>query len=235
MPWNKISGQAANPPNLPIAIPAGGSFTLPVGQGVVGAFGGVLSPQLATNNPLTGQYMLQLGQYTNLQQYNVGMNYWETVQVSIYQQVPISSDGVNYRVVNSTGCPVGAVLTGAGTGGTDGFYGYTQFGIGQGSAVTIQNGQVTAGNSVFTITPSAGGSLWNAIVGGAINATMTFSGASAIYNGNYSNLFAFGSTGATQLPSAGANYTKPPIIVFFPPPNQGQQPYVLPTAYCTIS
>jgi hypothetical protein len=242
MGFNKISGQANNPPMLNMGMPAGSYFNLPVGQGIVGGFGGVLSPQLATNNPMTGQFLLQLGQYTNLQQYDQGTNCWQTVQVAPYQQVTVSSDGANYRVVNSTGCPVGAVITNAGSGGTNGFYGYAQGpgdavqpAVSLGSAITIQNGIVSSGNAIFTITPSAGGSLWNAIVGGAVNTTITFSGASAVYNGNYGVTNTFGATTGGVTPNAGSLYTKPPIIVFSPPSNQGQQPYILPTAICTIS
>jgi hypothetical protein len=242
MGFNKISGQSANPPMLNVGMAAGAMMMLPVGQGVVGGFGGVLSPQLATNNPLTGQFLLQLGQYTNLQQYDQGTNNWQCVQVSPYSQVTISSDGTNYRVVNSTGCPVGAVITNAGSGGTNGFYGYVQgagdggaAGQAVGAAITIQNGIVNSGNAVFTITPSAGGSLWNAIVGGAVNTTISFSGGANVYNGNYGVNGAFGASTGGVLPSAGSNYTKPPIIVFSPPANQGQQPYILPTAVCTIS
>jgi len=233
MGFAKISGQAFNPPMLNIGMPAGSYFTLPVGQGVVGGFGGVTSPQLATNNSLTGQYLLQLGQYTNLQQYDQGTNNWQTVQVAPYALFPVSSDGVNYRVVNSTGCPVGAVLTGAGSAGTNGFYGYSQFGQGQGGAIVIQNGVTSLGNAIFTITPSAGGSLWNAIVGGAVSATMAFSG--TVFNGNYGVNGAFGASTGGVTASGGSGYTRPPIIVFSPPLNQGAQPYILPCATCTIS
>jgi hypothetical protein len=242
MGFNRISGGSNIPPMFNMGMPAGSYFYLPVGQGVVGGFGGVLSPQLATNNPMTGQFLLQLGQYTNLQQYDGGTNNWQIVQVTPYQSVTVSSDGANYRVVNSTGCPVGAVITAAGSGGINGFYGYTQGpgdavqpALSLGSQITIQNGIVTAGNALFTITPSAGGSLWNAIVGGAVNATMTFSGAPVVYNGNYGVTGTFGATTGGVVPAAGTLYTKPPIIAFSPPLNQGQQPYVLPTAIATIS
>jgi hypothetical protein len=249
MAFNKISGQSSIPPMANIGMPAGSFWNLPVGQGLVGAFGGVLSPQIATNNPMTGQFLLQLGQYTNLQQYDAGTNNWQTVQVTPYQQVAVSSDGTNYRVVNSTGCPVGAVLTSAGSGGTNGFYGYIQgpgdtgLNLPIGSAVTINSGIAASGNAVFTITPSAGSSQWNAIVGGAINATISFSG--TVFNGNYAaangtagqSLSAFGQGSAAGgiTASGGSNWTRPPIIVFSPPANQGQQPYILPTAVCTIS
>lgn len=220
---------------LNVGMPAGSTFTLPVGQGVVGGFGGVLSPQIATNNPLTGQFIVQLGQYTQLQQFDQATQNWQCVQVSPYSQVTVSSDGTNYRIVNSTGCPVGAVITNAGSAGTNGFFGYTMNGLGQGVAINIQSGVVALGNAIFTITPSAGASTWNAIVGGAVNSTISFSGGANVYNGNYGVNGAFGASTGGVLPSAGSLYTKAPIIVFSPPLNQGQQPYILPTATCTIS
>lgn len=230
MSFNKISGGSAIPPALPIALAAGDTFMLPVGQGIVGTFGNVATPQLATQNPLTGQYQVFLGNYTTLQVYDQGAQYWRTVAVgSPSSEVQtISADGFNYRLANTTGCPVGALITNAGSGGTNGFYGYQSFGPGQGSQVTIQNGVVTSGNTVFTITPSAGGSQWNAIIGGAINTTISFSG-TVYQNGP------FGGTGTSVAASAGSGYSKPPIIVFYPPSNQGQQPYILPTAVCAIS
>jgi hypothetical protein len=237
MPFNKISGQSNNYPMAPIALAPGEVMALPTGQGIIGGFGAVYSPQLAANNPLTGQYFLGLGQYTVLQMYDDGLNYWQNLNVLPQSLNTISSDGVNYRIANTTGCPIGALITAAGSGGTNGFYGYNAFGSNatssNGAAVTIQNGQYTAGNAVFTITPSAGGSLWNAIVGGAVNTTLSFAG--TIYNGNYGVTGTFGATTGGVTASAGSNYVRPPLIVFSPPVNQGQQPYVLPTAVCAIT
>jgi hypothetical protein len=92
---------------------------------------------------------------------------------------PIYSDGVNVRIANQTGCPVGALLTNAGSG-------YT-------SAPTV-----TAASS--------GGSIWKAIVGGAVSTTVS-------------------------IPNAGQNYTYPPIVTFSAPPNGGLQA----TGYATLS
>lgn len=236
MPVNKISGSANNPPAFPISLAGGEYFMLPTGQGIVGQFGAITFPQQGSNNPLTGQYLVDLGLYSCLQVYDQGLQYWKTVASggpNHTLQGVYSADGVNFRIANTTGCPVGALITAAGSTGTNGFYGYTQFGQGQGSAVTIQNGIATVGNTIFTITPSAGGSLWNAIVGGAVNTTISFSG--TVYNGNLGVTNTFGATTGGITAAAGSNYTKPPIIVFTPPPNQGQQPYLLPTATCTIS
>lgn len=225
MAFNKISTTANLLANaLTIALAPGQIFALPPGQGVLSPYGAVATPQLGTNNTLSGQYFLQVGPLTTLQVYDAGLNYWRGIHVGRDSSFTISSDGTNYRLVNTTGCPVGAIVTAAGSGGTNGFYGYNQ----QRQAITIVNGATTIGNTVFTITPSAGGSLWNAIVGGMVNSTISLSG-TVYQNGP------FGGTGTSATGSGGSNYQAPPMIVFAPPPNQGAQPYVLPQAVCTIS
>ena len=88
------------------------------------------------------------------------------------------SDGNNVRIANLTGCAVGALLTNGGSG-------YT---------------------SAPTVTASAGGSLWRAIVGGAVNTSVT-------------------------VTAGGSNYTFPPTCVIDAPPQGGIQA----TAYCTLS
>jgi hypothetical protein len=224
MSFNKISGlAAATIAAVPIGLGAGEAFMLPVGQGIVGAFGSVVTPQIAAGNPLSGQYIVQLGMYSTLQVFDTGLQYWRNIHVLPFNLVTVSSDGTNYRIANTTGCPVGALITNAGSGGTNGWYGFIN-----GVASTIVNGVVSAGNSVFTITPSAGASQWNAIVGGAVNTTISLAG--TVYTNGPFSTAAVAATG-----SGGANYTKPPLIIFTPPPNQGAQPYVLPTAICTIS
>jgi hypothetical protein len=214
---------------LPVSLTAGEVFMLPPGQGLQGAFGAISSPQLGTNNVLTGQYVVQLGQYSSLQVFDYNLQYWRTVQVAPMSLVTVSADGQNYRLANSTGCPVAGLITGAGSGGTNGFYGYNQ----QAAAITIVGGVTTTGNGVFTMTPSAGSSLWNTIVGGAINTSMSVSG--TVYNGNYGVNNVFGASTGGVTGSGGSNYVRAPMVVFSPPPNQGAQPYVLPAAVATIS
>jgi len=226
MSFNKISGLVNQPAApIPVSLPAGATFTLPAGQGIIGTFGSVVAPQIAAGNTLTGQYVIQLGQYTTLQMYDQALQYWRNVNVAPGAILTISSDGQNYRLANTTGTPIGAIITAAGSGGTNGFYGFNS----QSQAVVIQNGVTTIGNSVFTITPSAGGSAWNAIVGGAVNTTIGITGTV------YQNNSGFNALGLAYTASGGTSYTKPPLIVFAPPPNQGAQPYILPTAVCTIS
>ena len=128
-----------------------------------------------------GWYAIRTGKYTTIQQYDPITGTY----VTIGGGVPaggieyIYSDGVNYRLANQTGCPVGALLTTAGSG-------YT---------------------AAPTITASAGGSLWKAIIGGAVSLTVTVS-------------------------SGGSGYAYPPNAIFSAPPvGAGVQA----TGYATIS
>ena len=235
MPFNKMgAGSALTAAGYPISLAPGQAFMLPAGQGVVGSFGSVLGPQLGSGNIFTGQYVLGMGLYSQLQMYDATLNYWRTIATGLpWNYVTVSSDGQNYRVVNPTGCPNAALITAAGAAGTNGFYGYVNSFNNSGNAVVIQNGAVTAGNTVFTITPSAGGSTWKAIVGGAINTTISFAG--TVYQSQGGILSPFGGTGTGLIGSAGSAYTRAPIIMFVAPPNQGQQPCILPTATCAIT
>lgn len=88
------------------------------------------------------------------------------------------SDGVNVRLANQTGCAVGALITNVGSG-------YT---------------------SNPTVTPSAGSSVWQPIIGGALNTTIV------VTNG-------------------GTGYTYPPLVEFAAPPAPG----IPATGYCTLS
>src|SRR5256885_14815742 len=108
----KIGAGASLPaPTFPMSLAAGEVFMLPAGQGVVGAFGSVLYPQLGSGNVFTGQYMIQLGLYTVLQVYDSGLNYWRNVNVNPQGLLTVSSDGQNFRLANTTGCPIGGGLT----------------------------------------------------------------------------------------------------------------------------
>jgi hypothetical protein len=187
MPFQKLSALGiALLAQVPVALAPGEVLVLPAGQGVTGGFGGAPLPaQWGSGNPMSGQYLVQLGQYTCLQEYDPGMQYWHTVDVAPGAQILISADGANYRIANTSGCPIGALITNNGSGLTNGF-------------------------NTVTVTPSAGGSAWNTIVGGAINSTVTITG-------------------------AGSGYTKPPILVVTPPASQGNTPYVLPTMVCALT
>ena len=100
----------------------------------------------------SGQYWAQLGPYSAVEWYDSNAGLWR-VQNAPGTSGYLVADGTNWRLINRTGCPVGALVTNNGSG-------YT---------------------SAPTVTASAGGSTWKAIVGGAINTTVTVTTAGA-YN-----------------------------------------------------
>lgn len=125
-----------------------------------------------------GQWHASLGPYTWLQDRDPITNKFRTTTTQNSSTTFVNSDGNNVRIANLTGCPLGAVVTNVGSG-------YT---------------------SAPTVTASAGNSTWLAIVGGAINTTVT-------------------------ITTAGAGYVNPPVLLFSPPPAGG----VAATGYATVS
>ena len=119
-----------------------------------------------------GDWMVEVGSVGLLQYYDPVMLIWRGFSSARQQAVRITSDGFNFRLANLTGCPIAGVVTGAGGS-------YAQ--------------------STATITPSTGGSTWQAIVGGAVNISGTFS----------------------TVIAAGGNYGLPPIVVVSAPPAPG--------------
>jgi hypothetical protein len=233
MSFMKIGGNTALQQGYSFGLPAGRVAMLPPGQANVGTYSTINWP--GWNLPqvtLTGQYLIKLGQYSTLQIYDSTPGYWRNLCSGgpYSEPVLVSADGANYRVANTTGCPVGVLMTNQGSAGVNGFYGYVQFGSqsAPSTATTIISGTATAGNSNFTATPSAGSSTWNLMVGGSVNTTVSLSG--TVYQNG-----AYGGTGTASTGSGGTLYTLPPLVLFFPPPNQGAQPYFLPSAVTTIS
>lgn len=144
-------------------------------------FGNTNTLQLAAGNTqvlAAGQYYVTTGPYSFLQYLDPITQVWRTVTEDTGQSVFVTSDGANLRIANLTGCAVGAILTNVG------------------SAYT----------SAPTVTASAGNSTWRAIVGGAINSTVTITTAGTLYN------------------------FPPQLIVSLPPPGG-----VPATAVCTVS
>ena len=138
------------------------------------------SGQVRVLGPEAGWYQLQVNKYHTVQAYDPVTQTWRAVGSSNEGSFieTVWSDGINYRVANQTGCPVGALLTNAGSG-------YT---------------------SAPTVTPSAGGSIWKAVIGGAVSTSVT------ITNG-------------------GVGYTYPPIVLITPPGPGGIQA----TATCSLT
>ena len=117
MPINKLGapGVPLQAPFLPIALISGTVFNLPAGQGTLGTFGAAAAPQIASNNVLSGQYIVNLGANTNLEIFDPGQGFWRNIQSNSGGQV-VSSDGTNFRLSNTLSCPTGGTITNAGAG-----------------------------------------------------------------------------------------------------------------------
>jgi hypothetical protein len=123
--------------------------------------------------------------------------------------VYVESDGVNYRLANLTGQPVGALITNVGSG-------YT---------------------SAPTVTISGGNSIWRAIVGGSI-ATPTIVNGGTNYTyapvvtfspppaggvpATGISVLSSGAVSSITVVNAGAGYTSPPTITITNDPREGQ-------------
>lgn len=118
-----------------------------------------------------GRFWIELGGYSVLQFFDPVTLTWRALSSARTSPVLVDSDGNNFRVANLTGCAVGAVVTTAGTN-------YVQ--------------------ASTTVTPSAGNSTWQAIVGGRINVTVS-------------------------ITASGAGYGVAPLVFFPPPPAPGVQ------------
>lgn len=162
-----------------VYLPATAQLQIPRSTTVLNQGAGAFSlPAGASELIPPGQWMVQPGPYSFVQIRDPISQTWQNLGTQQHGPHPVLSDGVNFRVANLTGCAVGAFITNVGSG-------YT---------------------SAPTVTASAGGSTWRAIVGGAINTTVT-------------------------ITTAGTNYTYAPTLIIGPPPQGGVQA----TATCTVS
>ena len=140
--------RGTNWPSTPINLASGQVYTLP-----------------------SGQYSVKLGPYTAIQQFDGTTQTWRTSDTTTQSgQTIVSSDGFNSRLINLTGTVVGAVITAAGSGYTNGIY----------PAATSTG---TASSPTCTFTSGSGSVLatGNVIVGGAINTTVTITTAGTNY------------------------------------------------------
>ena len=140
--------RGTNWPNTPINLASGQVYTVP-----------------------SGQYSAHVGPYTAVQQYDGVQQTWRFVEASA-QSAPtiVTSDGSNVRLINMTGTVVGAVITTAGSGYTNGIYpSATALGTAASPSVTFSAG----GGSVLAT--------GNVIVGGAINTTVTITSGGSNY------------------------------------------------------
>jgi hypothetical protein len=159
----------------------------------------------------SGRWGIKSGPYTSTQQFDQVTGIWRTIGAGDNTAVleAIFSDGVNYRLANQTGCPVGAAVTTAGTG-------YT---------------------SAPVVTASAGASIWRAVVGGAISTTITIANGGSNYtyppiivlasppNGGVQATatctIAAGIVNAITVTDQGAGYNAPPVVQFLNDPREG--------------
>jgi hypothetical protein len=181
-------------------IPRQASNTLALGSG-----------QVYTLGPEAGMYQINVNKYHTLQTYDPVTTTWRSVGSSNEGSFieTVWSDGQNYRIANQTGCPIGALLTNAGSG-------YT---------------------SAPTVTASVGGSIWKAVVGGAVSTTVTVTNGGVGYT--YPPIVTFsapnnlgmaasgyctltsGAVSSVTVVDQGAGYTQPPIITFTNDPREG--------------
>lgn len=116
-----------------------------------------------------GNWNVRLGPYLTVQEFDPVLQIfrphggdgapWGSTGGGPLRQV--QSDGQNWRIANLTGCAVGALITTAGSGMTNGI-GTTATGV--------------------TVTPSSGASVWSPIVGGALNTSPTITNGGTNYD-----------------------------------------------------
>lgn len=162
----------------------------------------------------SGRWALKPGPYTSFQEYDPLCGIYRQIGAGPTDAMVESSfsDGANYRLANQTGSPVAAVVTTAGSG-------Y--------SSATPP-----------TFTASAGGSVWRAVVGGAVATSVTVSagGTGYVYPpivlvqapppggipaGAHCAL-TNGAVSSVTIDNQGAGYVTPPIITFQNDPREGQ-------------
>lgn len=164
------------PPNFPLVLPAGQPVTSP---GFITQGAGPLSLAAGETYLIpAGAYYVAPGDCSFVQVKDPVTGLWFSLGSVPNEGHHVQSDGANFRLANLSGCVAGALLTNVGSG-------YT---------------------SAPTVTASAGSSAWTAVVGGAINSTVT-------------------------ITTAGAGYVHAPILVVSPPPAGG----VPATAVATVT
>lgn len=172
-----VSGQRGPGIGLPYRVPNLGNISSPTSFTDLGA--GPIS--LAAGETMlipAGQFYLAPGDATAFQVQDPVTGLWFSFGQGPNVAGIVNSDGANMRLANLSGCAIGALITNVGSG-------YT---------------------SAPVVAASAGSSVWRAIVGGAVNATVT-------------------------ITTAGVGYTHAPQLVVSPPPPGG----VPATMICTVS
>lgn len=104
----------------------------------------------------SGTFLLYRGPYTSFEYLDPVTGVYRVCNSVPNGPMFIDSEGGNFRLSNSTGCVVGALITNAGS-------------------------SLTNGINTVTVTPSAGGSTWATVVGGSINSTVTITAGGSGY------------------------------------------------------
>lgn len=148
----------------------------------------VLQPGDAIQIPAqSNQYLIDLGEYLTLEYLDAVTGTWRLQPdfASRPGMIHMQTNGVDKRIANRLGCPVSAIVANGGSGFT----------------------QATA-----QITANVGGSVWQAIVGGALS--------------------------VSTINNAGANYTVPPLVMIpvpAPAGTNGSVGGIAATAYATLA
>lgn len=201
------------------------------GQGVTGSLRGQptnvyeLQAGQATLVP-SGQWYYEGGPYCAYQELDIVTGIWRSIGNDPRAGRTIRSDGNNFRIVNQSGCVIGALLTNKGSG-------YT-------SAPTVSD--ITTGATYL------------AIVGGAINTTVVVSNGGSNYT--YPPTVSFSAPGANGIQATGyatltsgvvtsitvvdqgAGYVNPPTVTLTNDPREGLNNTTIgsgATAYATVT
>jgi hypothetical protein len=152
-----------------------------------------------------GTFNVRHGLNSSVQSFDPILGVWRPIGADGGNWEQVDSDGGNYRIANQTGCAVAALLTQAGTG-------YT---------------------TAPTVTPSAGNSIWTAIMGSVVSSVVVNFGGS---NYQYPPIVIIQAPGFPGIPAAafstivggavtavamqdvGGGYNTPPFITFFNDP-----------------
>ena len=134
----------------------GGAFPFPTAQVAEG--GGVITlPSGGIFYLPSGEYAVETGSVTCLQWFDPILQAWRGFQDPAGDGQYISSDGYNYRLINLSGVVTGALITNAGSGGTNGIGTATVAFTGPTAGVTA-TAYAIVGGSVAAPTISQAGS-----------------------------------------------------------------------------
>jgi hypothetical protein len=197
----------------------GGLFPFPL-QAPANGDGAIVLPPGGIYQLPPGTFIGTLGSQITLQWFDPNAAAYRNVQPPGGEFDYISSDGGNYRLINMSGVVIGALVTAAGSGGTNGI------------------GATATGATVTFSGPVAGGTLATAngypIVGGSVQAPTIVQGGSqfimppmimidapppgGIQATAYATISAAGVVTAITMQNVGAGYTASPNFYVFPQP-----------------